>query len=259
MRSKQLQTDLASRISDHDTLYEPKPGLAQRLFNEVIKYVSIAFYLWVMFGVFALHESVVSAKDHINYHFYGFAVMNALILGKVMLVAEDLHFADWFKDRPLVYPILCKAVAFSILFLVFDVVEEVLVGMFKGKTIGESIPVIGGGSPRGVLFVGIILAVALLPFFGFREWGRPSGERELHCLIFTGGPKAVAFQSGMRQRGRRVTLLHWGDEHGQQKARAFPLSQDSGADYWRRSSACGQTSGGGLFQSGQMLAVGLKR
>jgi hypothetical protein len=55
-----------------------------------------------MFGVFALHESVVSAKNHIDYHFYGFAVINALILGKVMLVAIDLHFADWFKGRPLI-------------------------------------------------------------------------------------------------------------------------------------------------------------
>jgi hypothetical protein len=119
-----------------------------------------------------------------------------------MLVAEDLHFADWFKDRPLIYPILCKAVAFSILFLVFDVVEKVLVGVFKGKTIDQSIPSIGGGSLSGVFFVGIILSVALIPFFAFREIGRALGERELHSLIFTDGAKAAAFQSGMRQGGR---------------------------------------------------------
>ena len=57
----------------------------------------------------------------------------------------------------------------------FDVVEEVIVGVFKGKTIGESIPVIGGGTPSGVFFVGIILAVALIPFFAFREVGRAIG------------------------------------------------------------------------------------
>jgi hypothetical protein len=142
----------------------------------------------------ALHESVVSEKHHINYHFYGFAILNALILGKVMLVAEDLHFLDWLKDKPIIYPILCKAVAFSILFLVFDVVEEVLVGVFKGKTIGESIPSIGGGTPSGVFFVGIILAIALIPFFAFREVGRAIGERTLRSLMFTGGPKAVAFR-----------------------------------------------------------------
>jgi fumarate reductase subunit C len=181
MQSKPLQATGASRLK-------------QRVLDEVIKFLAIAFYLWVMFGVFALHESVVSAKNHIDYHFYGFAVINALILGKVMLVAEDLHFADWFKGRPLIYPIWCKAVAFSILFIVFDVVEEVLVGVFKGKSIGESIPSIGGGTPSGVFFVGVILAVALIPFFAFREVGRAIGERELHSLMFTGGPKAGAFR-----------------------------------------------------------------
>ena len=202
MRGKPLQTDDTSRISGEGTLHERKRGLKQRLFDQVIQFLAIAFYLWVMFGVFALHESVVSAKDHIEYHFYGFALVNALILGKVMLVAEDLHFADWFKDRPLIYPILCRAIAFSTLFLVFDVMEEVVVGVFKGKTIGESIPSIGGGSPSGVFFVGIILAVALIPFFAFRAVGRAIGERELHSLMFTGGPKAAAFRSGMRHGGR---------------------------------------------------------
>jgi hypothetical protein len=202
MRSRPLQTDSASRISGEGTLHERKRDLKQRVFDEVIKFLTIAFYLWVMFGVFALHESVVSAKDHINYHFYSFALVNALILGKVMLVAEDLRFADWFKDKPLIYPILCKSVAFSSLFIVLDVVEEVLVGVIKGKTIGQSIPSIGGGSLSGVFFVGIILAVALIPFFAFREVGRVLGERELHSLIFTDGAKAAAFQSGMRQGGR---------------------------------------------------------
>jgi hypothetical protein len=101
-----------------------------------------------------------------------------------MLVAEDLHFADWFKDRPLIYPILCKAIAFSVLFLVLYFAEEVFVGMVKGKTIGESLPTIGGGSPSDVLFVGIILSIALIPFFGFREIGRVIGERQLHALLF---------------------------------------------------------------------------
>src|ERR1700730_2843251 len=199
MRAKPIQTDDVSRIFGEGTLHERKLSLKQRAFDEVVKFLAIALYLWVTFGVFALHEWVVSAKDHIDYHFYGLAFVNALILGKVMLVAEDLYFADWVKDRPLIYPILCKAVAFSILFLVFDVVEEVIVGAFKGKTIGESIPVIGGGHPTGGFFVGVILAVALIPFFAFREIGRVIGERELHSLIFTSGPKAAAFQLGMRQ------------------------------------------------------------
>jgi hypothetical protein len=88
MRSKPLPTDGASPISNEGT---HTPGLEQRAVDEVMKFSAIVLYLWVMFGTFALHESVVSAKDHINYHFYGFALVNALVLGKVTLIAEDLH------------------------------------------------------------------------------------------------------------------------------------------------------------------------
>src|SRR6516162_8270380 len=117
-----------------------------------------------------------------------------------MLVAEDLHFADWFKDRPLIYSILCKAIAFSVLFLVLYFAEEVFVGMVKGKTIGESLPTIGGGSPSDVLFVGIILSIALIPFFGFREIGRVIGERQfMRC----------SFSSGRLGRIHRTQKISW--------------------------------------------------
>src|SRR6185503_18905579 len=118
MQSEPQQSIGVSLSQDKSEPHGDRRSLKQRIVDEVVKFLIAAFYLWIMFGTLALHESVVSDKNYINYHFYGFA----LILGKVMLVAEDLHFADWFKDKPLIYPILCKAVAFSILFLIFDVV-----------------------------------------------------------------------------------------------------------------------------------------
>ena len=160
-------------------------NLAHRVYHQVIQFLLIAIYLFVVFGVLAVHEEVVAAKNGITYHFYGFAIINALILGKVMLVAEDLHFANWFKNSPLVYPILFKSVAFTILFLIFDIVEEVVVGLFKGRTIAESFPDIGGGGARGMFFMFIIISVLLVPFFAFRELGQVIGERELHSLILT--------------------------------------------------------------------------
>ena len=173
--------DLETRV-DGDSM---PSNFAQRVYHQVIQFLLIAIYLFVVFGVLAVHEEVVAAKNHISYHFYGFALINALILGKVMLVAEDLHFANWFRNSPLVYPILFKSVAFTILFLVFDIVEEVVVGVFKGKSIVESFPDIGGGSPRGIFFMVVIISILLIPFFAFREIGQVIGERELHSLIFT--------------------------------------------------------------------------
>ena len=175
-------------------------SLLGKIIVEIKKFVSMAIYLWVMFGLMALHASVVLAERQMSYRFYGFAIINSLILAKVMLVAEDLHFGENLKDRALVYPILYKAVLFAILFICFDMVEEVLVGLARGKTFAQSIPKIGGGSPSGVFFVAIILSVGLIPFFAFREISRVIGKSELHSLIFRDGARA-AFQSRMLPGG----------------------------------------------------------
>ena len=172
--------------------------LLGKIVVEMKKFLGMAVYLWVMFGLMALHASVVLAERQMSYRFYGFAIINSLILAKVMLIAEDLHLGENSKGRPLVYPIVYEAILFAILFICFDLVEEVLVGLVRGKTFAESIPKIGGGSPKGIFFVAIILSVGLIPFFAFREIGRVIGKRELRSLIFTDGARA-AFQSRMRQ------------------------------------------------------------
>jgi hypothetical protein len=160
------------------------PELKRRVLHSIVRFWFYALYLFVIFGILALHESVVSAEHSIDYHFYGFAILNALIFGKVMLVADELHFANWFKDEPLIYSIVCKSVAFTVLFLAFDAVEEIIVGTFKGKTIAESIPHLGG-SPLGLLYIMIIISVTLIPFFAFREIGRVIGEQHLRGMLFT--------------------------------------------------------------------------
>jgi hypothetical protein len=183
---------------------EPRPHarrrhIVERIIHEVKAFLGMAVYLWICFGLFALHESIVLEQHHIDYKFYGFAVVNALVLGKIMLVAEDLHIGERFKNGPLVYPILYKSFLFSVVFICFDVVEEVIVGMVKGKTFLASVPSVGGGTLGGMLSVGTIITFALIPFFAFREVGRVVGERELHSLLFTRGRQADPGSYG-RQR-----------------------------------------------------------
>jgi hypothetical protein len=157
----------------------------QRLYHQIISFIEIGVYILLFFEILALHEALVSAKDGIQFHFYGFAIVNALIFGKVILIAEDFSFAEWFREQRPIYAILVKSIAFTILLLVFDIIEEVVVGKFKGKTISESFPHIGDGSPRAFLFAIIIICIGLIPFFSFREIGRVFGERELRSLFLT--------------------------------------------------------------------------
>lgn len=66
--------------------------------DEAKEFIGIFVYLLVVFVLFVPHEWIVLSDHHIGYRFYGFALINALILAKIILVAEGLHFADRFKD-----------------------------------------------------------------------------------------------------------------------------------------------------------------
>ena len=157
----------------------------QAIYHEVTSFLAIFVYLVLLLGLLVLHEAVVSAKNGIEYHFYGLAIINALILGKIILIADDLHFAEWFIERAPIYSILVKSLAFTILLLIFDIVEEEVVDMIKGKTFGDSFPHVGDGSPRAYFYMVIIFFIGLIPFFSYKEIGRVFGERELRSLFFT--------------------------------------------------------------------------
>jgi len=175
--------------------HEAAPSKGRRtlktiLLDEAKEFAGIFAYLLVVFGLFVLHEWVVLSSNHIGYRFYGFALINALILAKIILVGEGLHFAERFKDRPLVYPIAYKSLAFTVLLISAYIVEEVLVGMLHGKTAAQGVPELGGGTVGGFISVMIIICVALVPFFAFREISQVFGEGELSALLFTRGAKS---------------------------------------------------------------------
>lgn len=152
----------------------------------------MALYLWLLFALFSLHESVVLAQHDIDYREQGFAVINALMLAKVMLVGEDLHLGRRFKDRRLVYSILYQSLAFAILFICFHIVERMLAGLWDGKTIAASFPEIGGGSLKGIVSTAAIICVSLIPFFAFKAIDEAMGERELAALFFGRKESGVA-------------------------------------------------------------------
>jgi len=150
--------------------------------REARKFFVIFLYLWVLFGLFALHKSILLPDEGIVYG-QGFALVNAFVLAKVMLVADNLHVGDSFETRPLIYPVLFKSAIFAIILVCFDLVEEVVVGTVRGKTISESIDAIGGGTLEGILSVGVIMFVVLIPFFAFREMTKVVGNRQMRDLL----------------------------------------------------------------------------
>jgi hypothetical protein len=166
---------------------ERRTELKEKAISEIRQFAVIVGYLWMLFVLLQLHKvTVLREQDPMAPLGYqvGFALINALILGKIILIAEAFHLGERFKAKPLVYAILFKSAVFSVLLMCCDMLEEVLVGAFHHKSIIESMPKLGGGGTEGILLVGLMVFIVLIPFFSFSEIAQSIGEDKLFSMIF---------------------------------------------------------------------------
>jgi type III secretory pathway component EscS len=166
-------------------MVEPKKTLKQKVYQGIKDYLILTAYLWLVFALFVLYRSVILAEQDIPFVAHGLALLNALALAKVMLVAQDLHFAEGkFNNAPLIYPTLFKSIAFALVLGLFKIVEEALIGLVHHHSFSQSIAEIGGGTLKGILSLMAILTVLLIPFFAFSELRNNLTQLDFHKLFF---------------------------------------------------------------------------
>ena len=86
----------------------------------------------IFFGVFTTYRRLLLAHYGISYEDYGISVIRALVLGKVVLVAEALHLGRGFEEKPLIVPTLYKTFLFTVCVAVFDIAEALVRGLIGG-------------------------------------------------------------------------------------------------------------------------------
>ena len=189
----------ASASGQH--IAEQKGVWKSRITHEVKQFLRLFIYLYVMMALLLLHESVVLARYHIPFTRYGFALVTALVLAKVMLVMEEFNLVRGFQTRPRIYAIIYKSVVYAIVFIVFYIVEETVGGLVRGESLRASVPSIAGGTPLGMLIILVIASCALVPYFTLQELGKVLGEDVLHVLLFERSIKLGA-SDGAQPPGR---------------------------------------------------------
>jgi len=170
-------------MADQTLSVSPRPALKERAVDEIRRFLVIFLYLWVVFGLLSIHKSIVLSQHHLDTEEHAFAIINAFVFAKVLLVGEHFKIGNRFAKKPLIYPILYKSFVFSLVLIGFHVIESVGVGLWHGHTIAESLPPFLGWNPRGLLAVAIMCFVLLLPFFGFRVIAQVIGRNEMKALL----------------------------------------------------------------------------
>ncbi|MFG1364627.1 hypothetical protein [Xanthobacter versatilis] len=164
-----------------------KPGraaLMERALREMRTFLSLFLYLWVLLGLFVLNQALVEREHGGTIAFQGFAMLNAFVLAKVMLVIEALELARWLRNRPVIIVIVYEAVICTFFFLAFHLVERLVMAKLRGHALVPGELGIGGGGFAGAAIVAVILFVSLLPFFAFKNVTRAIGADRMRQILF---------------------------------------------------------------------------
>lgn len=161
----------------------PARTLRQRAVEEFQHFLVLFLYLWALFGLFVLNEELLARSHGSAVVLQGFALLNALVLAKVMLVAEHFDLTRGLRRRPRLYTVLFDAALCTALFMAFHVVERLVAGKVRGESLSASMPSFGGGGLGGVLVVSAIVFVSLLPFFTFKHVARAIGPERMKAIL----------------------------------------------------------------------------
>src|SRR6476619_7098993 len=115
-----------------NTVNEKKKGLKQTILHELVRYWLIVLYMTIFFGAFANYRRLLLAHYGISIEDYGIAVIRALVLGKVVLVAETLRLGRGYEEAPLIVPTLYKTFLFTVCVSVFDIAAGLIHGFMSG-------------------------------------------------------------------------------------------------------------------------------
>jgi hypothetical protein len=160
-------------------------GLKERALEELKVYWIITLYLWLFLGLFTVYRRLVVAETGTVYLHYGIALIEAMVIAKVVLIGRMFGFSRRFEDRALIVPVIYKSALFGLLVMLFGVVEHLVTGWIHKQGLLGGLSEIAAVGVYELAARALMLIVAFVPFFAFAELGRLLGMKKLAAMFFS--------------------------------------------------------------------------
>jgi len=161
-----------------------KASWKQKIFHELVEYWINVIYLTLVFASFFIYQRLLLASYDITYTNYGVAVIEALILGKVIMIGDVVRLGRGLEEKPLIYPTIYKTVVFTVFVAAFKAIEYGIKGLWQGEGIMGGLAEFSAKGWEVVLANSLVVVVAFIPFFAVKELGRVLGEQTIRDLFF---------------------------------------------------------------------------
>jgi hypothetical protein len=160
-----------------------KANLRQRTMHEPKELVLISLYLSITLGAGIMVKTAVLYIGAHQIRPLGHRHLKAVVLPKFMLLGEAAKIGER-SARPLIWPTLQKAFALLLLLIIMTIIEEAVVGLFHGKSIGASLSELFGKRLEEPFAGYVIMLLLLRPSCAFRVLDEALGERRLAWMFF---------------------------------------------------------------------------
>ena len=160
-----------------------RPSAKERLREELRRYLAVSAYLYVCFAAILFYKSVILSSVGGHFLPFGLAAAKALVLGKFVLLGEAAGVGTRTGGRTLLQRIAISSVLLLLVLILLTIVEETIVGIVHGHSIGQAVTALGERPWLEVLASCVLMLLVLIPLVTVTEVSRVLGPGALRQLV----------------------------------------------------------------------------
>lgn len=156
----------------------------ERFKHGFIEYIINFIYLTFVFAAFSWYKRLILAVHEIEYVNYGVALLEALVLAKIIMIGDALRLGKGFEERPLIMPTLYRTLIFGIWIAAFKIVEFFVRKMIHGTAPVGAYRELGIANIYEMLARCLMMITAVMSFFAVKVLAGTMGEGRLFKMFF---------------------------------------------------------------------------
>lgn len=163
---------------------EKPVGWRQSIVHELIEYCIDFGYLAFFFAAFVWYRRLILDEYRIVYTHYWFPLIQAAVLAKVIMLGDFLRLGRRLGQKPLIVTILFRTVIFILWVAMFRLFEATVRGLLNGSGLTAGFNEIANEGRYELLAGCVVIFVAFIPFFAFKELEQAVGAEKLRALFW---------------------------------------------------------------------------
>jgi hypothetical protein len=153
----------------------------KKAMHELMEFVWLSIYLAFFFCALATYSALLLHEYHVQYFMYSVALINALVIAKVILIGEYAHLGRRFEKYSILATAVIKAFLFGLLVLAFHFLEEAIKRIIHGEPFGTAFR---NMHTDELLGRALLVFCTFVPLFAFRGIRNAIGDTEFQRLVF---------------------------------------------------------------------------